>query len=180
MARDSGMEHGISGTENYPEPKKVYVAIDNGVTGSIGILSSGLTKYIHTPIKRELSYTKKKQWINRVDGEALFALLKQYSGDSVQVYLERPLVNPGMFKATISAIRALEATLIIIERLKYPYQYVDSKQWQKVLLPSGLQTAELKKASLQIGKRMFPQINFTGFKDADGILMAAWAKNNKN
>jgi hypothetical protein len=170
MALDSGMERS-------PEPKKVYIAVDNGVTGSIGIITeTGDTKYIHTPIKKELSYTKKKQWINRIDGEALYTLLRQYATEDVQVYLERPLVNPGMFKATISAIRALEATLIIVERLKYPYQYVDSKQWQSTMLPSGLKgSVELKKASLQIGKRMYPNLDFKGFKDADGLLMAAWA-----
>jgi hypothetical protein len=155
---------------------KVWIGIDNGVSGSLGIINDNVS-YLHVPIKKELSYTKKKQWINRIDGIKLYDILLPYVNSSPMAYLERPLVNPGMFKSTISAVRSLEATLIIVEKLGIPYQYVDSKEWQTVLLPSGLKGSdELKKASLQIGKRLFPQIDFDKFKDADGLLIAEWAR----
>ena len=54
------------------------------------------------------------------------------------------------------------------------YQYVDSREWQKVMLPSGLQGDELKKASLEVGRRLWPSINFK--PDADAMLMARWAQ----
>lgn len=88
------------------------------------------------------------------------------------------MINPGRFRATVSAIRALEATLIIIEDLKLPYKYIDSREWQKALLPKDLEKEELKKASLQIGKRMFPNINFDSFTDADGLLIAKYGSMN--
>jgi hypothetical protein len=96
--------------------------------------------------------------------------------EKVIAYIERPMVNPTRFQATASALRALEATLIILEELKIPYIYVDSKEWQKDLLPKELKGEELKEASLNIGKRLFPKIDFTGFKDADGLLIAEWGR----
>ena len=155
---------------------KTYIGVDNGTTGSIGILADGKTLYVHTPTKKELSYTKKKQYISRIDTAKLADLLDEFAMDNAIAILERPLVNPGRFKATVSGVRALEATLIVLEMLKVPYQYIDSKEWQKALLPSGLKGNELKKASLEVGKRLFPQVDFSGFKDADGLLIAEYAR----
>jgi len=85
------------------------------------------------------------------------------------------MVNPGRFQASISAMRALEATLNVLEFLELPHQYIDSKEWQKVMLPSGLKGADqMKKASQSIGKRLFPSITCT--PDADGLLIAEWAR----
>lgn len=149
----------------------IYIGIDNGVTGSIGIVDEEKSEFYHTPTKRELSYTKKKQFIRRIDWEKLRRIL---FGREVKIIgLERPLVNSKMFASTQSAMRSLEATLIIIETLELPYRYIDSREWQKAMLPSGLKGAdELKKASLDIGKRLFPQHADKFKKDADGILIA--------
>ena len=99
-----------------------------------------------------------------------------------------------MFSTTISAARALEATLIVLEQFKIPFRYVDSKEWQHEMLPKGLQDripkgtksemtkakkvrrAERKMASRDIGKRAFPHLDFP--EDADSILMAEWARRN--
>lgn len=157
----------------------VFLGIDNGVSGSIGIINGDEALYLHTPVKKELNYTKTKQWLHRVDGIELKKILSSYQ-NIVKIAIERPMINPGRFKATVSAIRALEATLIVIEDLKLPYEYCDSKSWQKELLPKDLEKDELKEASLQIGKRMFPKIDFKGFTDADGLLIAAYlAKTHK-
>lgn len=153
-----------------------YIGIDNGVTGSVGVISYHQEPvFFQTPVKRQLSYTKKAKWINRIDTNLLALWLMPFKKNGF-VYLERPMVNPGRFDATVSALRALEATLIVVEDLEMPVTYVDSKQWQKVMLPSGLQKEQLKKASLDIGKRMFPQFKSVFTKDADGILIAEWAK----
>jgi len=157
--------------------ERTFIGIDNGVSGSIGIIPiEGDALFLHTPTKRELNYTKSKSWFTRIDAEGLFKVLREYTDKSPFVYLERPMVNPGRFKATVSALRAMEATLIIIELLKIPYQYIDSREWQKETLPSGLKKEEWKIASLQVGKRLFPHINFDGFNDADGIMIAEWAR----
>lgn len=154
----------------------VFIGIDNGSSGSIGIITENNSAFFKTPVKSELSYTKAKQHITRVDFEKLNKCFDEYSNDNVSILIERPLVNPGRFKATISGIRALEATLISIELHRFRYKYIDSKEWQKELLPAGLQKEELKSASLDIGKRLFPKIDFNKFKDADGILIAEYLK----
>ena len=93
--------------------------------------------------------------------------------------IERPLSNSKMYDASISGARALETTLNVLEELKIGYNYCDSKEWQRVLIPGfkiNTPNPELKKRSLEIGKRMYPQLNFEGFKDADGILIATYLK----
>ncbi len=83
------------------------------------------------------------------------------------------------FQASVSAARSLEATLCVIEDLGIPHLYADSRQWQGALLPKGVQGApELKKASMDIGLRLFPDQEkvIRKHKDADAILIAEWAR----
>lgn len=159
----------------------IIIGIDNGVSGTIGIidLRDNTSKFILTPTKSELSYTKTKKNISRVDVNKLREILNPYKGTNVHILVERPMVNPGRFDATISAIRALEATLIIIEELNMSHEYVDSKGWQKQLLPVGIKgSAELKSASVTIGNRLFPSHSelINKHKDADGILIAEYGR----
>lgn len=166
----------------------VYVGIDNGVSGSVGIVKEGRdAKMSYMPTRSELSYTKAKRNITRIDWRQLRELFctnlplgRTPDGTMViKVFLERPMVNPGRFQATASALRALEATLIILEAFRLPIQYVDSREWQKVMLPSGIKgAADLKKASADIGCRIFPNLSGAIRKhgDADGLLMAEWAR----
>jgi len=152
-----------------------WVGIDNGVSGSVAILDDeGDCQYYPTPIKNELNYTKTKQWVHRVDVVKLLEIFEPLKGGNVIILLERPMVNPGRFKATTSALRALEATLIAIEFSGLSFAYCDSKEWQKVMLPAGLEKEELKKASLDVAKRYFPNIKLK--KDGDSLLIAMYAK----
>ena len=159
----------------------IYIGIDNGVTGSIGIIDENNEYFFYkTPVRTELSYTKAKKNISRVKTQELKAILKPYEGKNVIVAIERPMVNPTRFTASISAVRALEATLIVVEELKLPFFYIDSKKWQKELLPSGIKgSTELKKASLQISLRMFPECEkiLNSQKDGDALLIAKHLKN---
>lgn len=158
---------------------KTYVGIDNGVTGTIGILTpEGTCELLPTPTKSVQSYTKTKQNITRLDWLAFGKILENLS-NCVTILMERPLVNPGMFKATASALRCHEAQLVILEECELPYMFIDSKEWQKDLLPSGCKGRdELKKASMDIGIRLFPELSaaITKQKDADGVLIAEWAR----
>jgi hypothetical protein len=155
-----------------------YIGIDNGVSGSLAILDEKGTvlQYGPTPIFKELNYTKTKAWINRIDTKLLTAFLQEYSYDSCKALVERPMVCPGRFRATVSALRALEATQIVLEDLKIPYQWIDSREWQKVLLPAGLEKEELKTASTQICKRIFPSVEIKHDGDGDGLLIAEYLR----
>lgn len=158
----------------------IYIGIDNGVTGSIGIIARDKAFFFFAPVKKEQSYTKKKQMITRIDHQALCVRLSHCG--NAKVFLERPMINPTRFKATMSALRALESTLIVIETLKLSHEYIDSKEWQKVMLPKGIKGAtELKKASLDIGCRLFPQYKelIRKREDADGLLIAEYCRRTK-
>jgi hypothetical protein len=153
---------------------KSVIGWDNGVTGSIAILNNETAKWFPMPVKKCLDYTKKKNWLNRVDVHAVKKILSEVSKDCIStlVVIERPMVNPGRWKATMSAIRCLEATLIILEDMQIPYRFIDSREWQKVMLPSGLHKEELKEASNQVARRLFPNLKF---KDGDSLLIAEYA-----
>ena len=171
--------------KEHAQQEVAYVGIDNGVSGSIGIVSASDAVMLLMPTRKELSSTKAKRNITRIDWRVLRSVLdvNLHLGSRprrpIRVFLERPMVNPTRFVATSSALRALEATLIILEANHLSVQYVDSKQWQKVMLPSGLKGSDqLKKASHDIGCRMFPDLAILIGRhgDADGLLMAEWAR----
>lgn len=168
---------------------KIYIGIDNGVTGTIGWVygegtnhldkSAGMVK---TPIKSEQSYTKAKKNISRIAyrcfREQIAELAAPFQLNEILVIVERPMINSLRFQASISAARSLEATLIAIESLGIPRMYVDSRQWQKVFLPKECKGKELKKASKDIGCRLFPDASEIIIKhgDADALLIAEWAR----
>ena len=166
------------------EQNKIYIGIDNGVSGSIGWvdllgIESG---FKITPIFKTLNYQKKVKNVNRIDFKRLNKFIRVLCHSTTTLttclaLIERPMVNPGRFQASASALRAMETTLNALEWRGVPYRFVDSKEWQKIMLPKGIKgTPALKEASLQIGQRLFPQ--FTGLYkgDADGILIAEWAR----
>ena len=163
---------------------KAYIGIDNGVTGSIAFIGDDKSWFRPVPTHKEQSYIKKKGNITRIDWMALDVMLVHCVSSwgnpkYVRVFIERPMVNSTRFKASMSALRALEATLIAVERIGLSYEYVDSKQWQKVMLPQGCKgTPELKAASMAIGTRLFPEHAeaILKQKDADSLLMAEWAR----
>ena len=159
---------------------RLFIGIDNGTSGTIGWVGEDiLPGMIETPIFKEQSYTKAKKIISRIDHVTLRQKLVDIVGDrapdDVLVIMERPRINPGQFATSISAARSLEATLCVVEDLGLPHIYCDSRQWQSKLLPKGVEgSAELKKASLDIGCRLFPSQSeiIKKHKDADGILIA--------
>ena len=155
---------------------KTYIGIDNGTSGSIGILKEDGAIYIPTPCKKEQDYTKKKKEISRLNVEEFISLLRDL--ESPFCVMERPLVNPTMFNTTLTAMRCFESQLTILETLKIPHMFIDSKEWQREMLPKGTSGKELKKASLDIGLRYFTTLEnvIRKQKDADGLLIALWAK----
>ena len=157
---------------------KVYIGIDNGTSGTIGIVGDDISPtFVKTPTKKEQNYTKAKNNITRLDWKGFSELISAYCDSDVTVVMERPLVNPTRFKATTVALRCFEAQLVLVESLGYRIIYVDSKDWQKEMLPKGTQgSEELKKASLDIGARLFPMFADVKHPDRDGLLMAEYAR----
>lgn len=173
----------------------IYIGIDNGVTGSIGIINDNSALCYPMPIKHEQSYTKSVKKISRINTVTLTQLLKLYM--PCKVLIERPFTNPGRMMAMLSAFRSMEATLIVLEYLALPYEYIDSKEWQRAILPKGIwklkektiinkktgketvkqsykaESSELKQAAVDIARRLFPSVKC---EDADGLLIAEYLR----
>lgn len=160
---------------------KFYLSFDNGVSGSLTVMDGeGKAKFVQIPVKKELDYTKAKKYLNRIDHKKLYAFILNEIGaadksDRILALIERPMVNPRRWQASVSAIRADESVKCLLENLEIPYMYLDSKEWQKEMLPSGLEKEELKTASLSVGTRLFPHIQ-SKHKDRDSLLMAEYAR----
>ena len=159
----------------------IFIGFDNGTSSNgIGVITTDRrATLLKLPVRKQLSYTKEAKGITRVDYPKLLELLKtiqaENRGEKLLAGLERPMVNSTRFNASLSAIRCLESTLIALEACQISYEYIDSKEWQKVLLPKGIKGSdELKKASFDIGTRMFPDLAIK--KDADGLLIAEYLR----
>lgn len=86
------------------------------------------------------------------------------------------MINPTRFTASICAVRCFESELSLIELMGCRHLFIDSKKWQSDMLPSGCKGEELKKASLDIGNRLFPNLSDFKHTDRDGLLIAEWAR----
>ena len=153
----------------------IYIGIDNGVTGSIAMLEENgqVFNYFETPVVKALNYTKKVSWFNRVD---FFRLFREMPRGDAKCLIERPMVNPTRFKATISAIRALEVTETVLGQAAIPYEFIDSKEWQRAMLPSGVSKEMLKVASDQVARRLFPKVQIKKQGLGDSLLIAEYAR----
>lgn len=158
---------------------KTYIGIDNGVSGTIAILSEDKSPiFAPTPVFKQQDYVKKKKIVSRIFIKGLYDMLEPHR-EGAFILIERPMINPTHWIASLSAIRAHEATLGVIELLGIPYQFIDSKEWQTKMLPSGYHKEELKKISLEIGNRLFPQFAEHKHPDRDSLLMAEYARRMK-
>lgn len=157
------------------------IFIDNGTSGSIAVAYDNGNKYdfLLTPIVKMQSYTKAKNIISRIDVPRLIETFTTYKqkatelGERIEAYIERPMVNPERWKVSLVAVRALEATIVVLEALSISYSFCDSKEWQREMLPKGIKgSAELKKASMDIGLRRFPEHKelIAEHGDADSLL----------
>lgn len=155
---------------------KTYIGIDNGVSGTIAYISEEGVGFDKTPVIKVQDYTKAKKLISRLDAVLFDGFLARFEPSETMVVIERPLVNPSRLRATESALRCHEAMLVLLERRDFPYMFIDSKEWQRALLPKGCMGEELKKASLDIGNRLFPQFKDVKHPDRDGLLIAEYAR----
>lgn len=186
----------------------VFIGIDNGSSATIGIIDEkGIGHLFPIPTKSMLNYQKTKvRHITRIDVKALRTLLEPFIHEEgwkpypfgtyasqalviekkpiVKVAIERPMINALRFQASISGARSLEAVLIVLESLGLGYEFMDSKDWQKKQLPyisvkdKKEYPAKLKQVSKEVGMRLYPNIDWSKFKDADGLLICRQLQQN--
>lgn len=155
------------------------IAIDNGTSGSIAILDDTKKLLFHSavPTVETINYTKTLQKIKRIDVRKLDEIIKEYKPDFA--ILERPMVNPTRFKTSLLAVRAFEATINVLELNHIPYEIIDSKEWQRVILPQGTTKKDLKFVADEKAKQFFGlQEIKKGF--GDSLLMAKYYLEKKN
>jgi hypothetical protein len=161
---------------------RTYIGIDNGSTGSVGIITPTNDKpylFFPTPTKDTLNYqTKKAHFVKLVDQFALehefTALIAAHR--EVKVLVEKPFTMKFATPQVLLAHRTFQQVLDVLERLGYGYDVIPATKWQKELLPKKIKGKELKKASLGVGKRLFPDIDWDDYKDADGLLIAEYCR----
>ena len=156
------------------------IGLDNGATGSMAVWDSNtnvMTMY-KLPTKKELDYTKKVKHITRIDYPLFRDLLQEIKKDTnndIHVYMEKPFMAGAMFlMVSINAFRCMESQLIALEECQIGYTVINSKDWQKHILPSGIKgSKELKKASLDIARRLYPYLSEKlNLDNADSVLIA--------
>jgi hypothetical protein len=154
---------------------KITIGIDNGCSGTIGIIGPDGTIFETMPSKDELQGRAGKV-IKRVDWEALRHLLLPYfdcGTRQIRVHIERPFTGKFL-NAVLPGQRSYEAVLVVTEMLGFSRQTVDSRDWQKALLPGVTGSPELKRASMLLGIQLYPQFadQIKKHGDADGLLIA--------
>ena len=160
----------------------ITVGIDNGTSGSIGVigyLGGGIgsgprqVDFCKVPTQEYLHYGQRGTISLRLDRAALTLILAPVVCSGTRVFIERPF--SGQFiNAVVPAHRTFEATIIVMEDLGLGYTVIDSREWQKPVLGAVSGSAELKKASKLRGIQLYPQHRdaITKHKDADGLLIA--------
>lgn len=169
-----------------------FLGIDNGVSGTVAVIREDGSVFVsETPVMKVQDFNAAKKHMNRVEVPALRRLLREAGVSSAHCVIESPMINPGKFNATLSAVRALEATLIVLEELRIHPEFVSSRTWQHALLPAGTwkkvpdkngrpvlkaDPADLKFAGVALARRLFPKLDLDGFKDADGLMIAEYCR----
>lgn len=158
-----------------------YIGLDNGCSGTGCVLDRNgkIMEWFKAPSFDYTEYNKTKlRTIKRMNRNELKKLLQLYADRNTFVLMEQPYQNPKGFLNSMSAARSYEVTLGVIEELKLPHQVIDSGVWQDVLLPAGCKGIQLKKASRDVAKKLFPEFVIPAGEDGDGILLAEFARRN--
>jgi hypothetical protein len=149
------------------------IGIDNGASGSVGVIGHGKPYFFSVPSREALHYSKTGKMVRRIDVDELTAALADCPAPFA--YIERPFTGSAMMINTaLLAARSHEAVMIALEQSGIGYTTVDSKEWQSALLPGVKGSAALKKASYAKGIQLYPQLSDYIHKqgDADGLLIA--------
>lgn len=158
---------------------RYVLGIDNGQSGSIGIVGPDGVTFEAIPTQDYLHYGKKGSIGKRLDRAALRNLLPYTERPNIKVYIERPFSGRFM-NAVLPAHRFFEATIITMEDCGLGYTVVDSREWQPTMLGNVKGSALLKKASLLRGIQLYPQLTaaIKSQGDADGLLIAHYFAHN--
>lgn len=165
----------------------VFIGIDNGSTGSIGLQEYSFTGvrtravFMLTPVHMIQDYQKRAKRISQLRMAYLRKLFRKYKDEQaweIHIAMERPFT--GKFQsATVCAARIHQQYLDLFEFMKLPPpNIIDSGQWQKKFLPKGAKKDALKVTSAELGARRWPKYAaiMKTHKDADGMWISEWMR----
>lgn len=174
----------------------LVIGMDNGATGTIcsWIVNTNQIDFLLTPAKREINYQKQINYIDRIDHEKIKTWIKNNIKNAQLLYnreiriiiiIERPMVNPQRFDASLHAVRAFESILVILQQLNIKYITIDSKQWQHYFFGKDTSFMDLKFESLKHGINVLKEHNpkdgtqmiqiIRNHGDADALLITKFA-----
>ncbi len=162
------------------------IGLDNGTTGSLAVYDteSNIMALHSLPTKHELSFQKKAKHITRIDFPGLCELLTRIKSgaNDIHCFMEKPFSGGSrMINTSILSHRCFEAEIIALEECEIGYTVISSKIWQRNLLPKGIVgSKELKKASYDVAKRLYPYLaEKLNTSNADSVLIAHNFKRNQ-
>lgn len=160
------------------DQSKVYIGIDNGVSGSIAILTSNgeLLGWSRTPTYKRLSYAKTGRLESCIDRVHLKYLLQPYKDGPALVLMEYPYLNPTQFATSFSATTSFADTRSVVEDLGMAHDFKPAKEWQKVMIPNVKGTIDLKQASTSLAKRLYPKLVIPKGCDGDAVCLAEYGR----
>lgn len=177
---------------------KLVIGLDNGATGTVCsiIPEMNYIDFIQTPSIISLDYPKDLQYISRIDINELSKWIKKKIKKAKKFYnqpikmivvMQRPMVNPQRFKQSGNALRALEATIIMLQSLQIDYVIIDSKKWQHYFFGKNTMILDLKAQSMKKGLQILNNYKIRvkdkelmsdiikKHGDADGMLICQFA-----
>ena len=171
----------------------IFVGVDNGASGAIAYYYNDKMYIVEIPVKNVQSYTKKVQFINKIDFVGLKNIFKEIMmyDDAIKVLWERPFCNPMMFNTSVLSMLSYQTTLNVFEELQIPYDMIDSKVWQKAMLPQGIyktvqdkngrnrikaDSKTLKKASIDTANRLYPYLEIKKDGQADAVMICEYLR----
>lgn len=186
------------------------LGIDNGVSGSFALMdpSGNIRVFSHVPTYKERKWTKPKvkklksgvkhtyDYITLIDIDAFQRMLVPYTSviTDIHCFLERPAISYAAawsMKTSISAAMSWANVVYVLKRLQIPRTDVDSKDWQRILIPeamgennkeymktlkAGDRNKLLKEASDMNAKEIWPKFVGKELGDGDSINLCEYGR----
>lgn len=173
---------------------KLYLGIDNGSTGSYTFLNGNGELLCFKPVPtfklKKWTTSSKQGHITVIDIESLKRelelIIKDKNIDEIVCNIERPAVGFSGWSiwTSLSGVVAWVSVQYVLISLGIKYNTIDSKQWQKLLIPQALGKKDSKKKkrgernkylkieSDKLARELFPDITLKNSGDGDSINIA--------
>jgi hypothetical protein len=164
-------------------PFDYFVGVDNGPTALWTILGADgkLVAHFPVPTKTTKNYQRTvDREVTRINVHQLREMFRPYVGKNILFAVEKPMVMPQRFQATLTAVRAFEATLVAFELMQQDgvgvsYTIANSLDWQKPMIPEALARKEKGKLAEKRRKKLLAACKKKGKTREETARILEWA-----